>query len=207
MPKQTLFQKLYDQYKTANKGDSSVETALKWCYKEVKTVYGTQYMPFRVAGEGQTMIAPEDMGWGRMYLYEYRAKNAEEYFDRFPLVLPFTVKSDHIVGFNLHYLPERYRLLAMNKILHRANPIFPPKKKDWSKLDYDAAVGTSVDFMRVAVRQYSLRRIRTACIDIDPKDWITAAFLPTAQFRGSINTVGKMAKEMLEKIKELKENP
>jgi len=204
--KKDIYENLYARYTSALKNDKSIEAAMIWFYREVKSLYGSvskSTVPFSSAMEGIGKISAEDMGSGRLYLFEYRASRDEEYYDRFPIVLPFTVQSDHIVGFNFHYLPIRYRLLAIAAMLHSANPRFPPKEKDISKLDYDFINGTTLNFMRVAVRTYKLRRIRSAIGSIPTTGWITAAFLPVAEYRGSLRTQNAVNSEMMKQIKDL----
>jgi hypothetical protein len=204
--KQDIYERLYSEYSNALKKDKSIEAAMIWFYREIKSLYGSttkSLIPFASAMEGTTKIGAEDIGFGRLYLFEYRASKTEEYYDRFPVVLPFTIKSDHIVGFNLHYLPLRYRLLAIAEMLYKADPRFPPDEKDLSKLDYDYINGTSLNFMRVAVRTYKLRRIRSAVGEIPSKGWITASLLPVAQYKGSIRTQNAVNERMLKQIKEL----
>jgi hypothetical protein len=203
--KSSIYDTLFAEYDKQSKGDKSIEFAVKWFYREIRAIYSRTPVSLKEGMESQHKIAPEDIGFGRMYLFEYRAKKAEEYYDRYPVVLPFTVKSDHIVGFNLHYLPHRYRLIAMAAILAKADPRFPPTDKDITRFDYDTVRGRgAVEFMKVAVRQYRLRGIRSAVADISPQDWITAAFLPIAQFRGTLNTPTAISNEMTKQIRELR---
>lgn len=204
--KQDIYERLYNEYSDALKKDKSIEAAMIWFYKEIRALYGStskSLVPFASAMEGTSKIGAEDMGFGRLYLFEYRASREEEYYDRFPVVLPFTVKSDHIVGFNLHYLPIRYRLLAIAEMLYKTDPRFPPDEKRISKLDYDYINGTTLNFMRVAVRTYKLRRIRSVVGEIPSTGWITASLLPVAQYRGSIRTQNAVNAEMLKQIKDL----
>lgn len=204
--KQDIYEQLYKQFTDALNQDKSIEAAMIWFYREIKALYGTttkSLVPFRTAIEGTTKISPEDMGFGRLYMFEYRASKAEEYYDRFPVVLPFRIKSDHIVAFNFHYLPMRYRLLSIAEMLYKTDPRFPPNEKHLSKLDYDYINGTTLNFMRVAVRTYKLRRIRSVVGEIPTTGWITASLLPVAQYRGTVRTQNAVNAEMLKKIKDL----
>lgn len=204
--KQDIYESLYQKYNDALKQDKSIEAAMIWFHKEVKTLYGStskSIVPFVKAMEGTRKISPEDMGAGRLYMFEYRASKVEEYYDRFPMVLPFTIKSDHVVGFNFHYLPIRYRLLAIAQMLYKTDPRFPPLEKHISKLDYDYINGTTLNFMRVAVRTYKLRRIRSSVGEIPTKGWITACLLPVARYKGTIRTQNAVNVEIENQIKGL----
>jgi hypothetical protein len=204
--KKNIYEDLYREYTRALKDDKSIEAAMIWFYREIRTLYGStskSLVPFLSAMEGTKKISAEDIGFGRLYLFEYRASRQEDYYDRFPVVLPFTIKSNHIVGFNLHYLPLRYRLLAIAEMLYKADSRFPPSEKRLTKLDYDYINGTSLNFMRVAVRTYKLRRIRSIVGEIPLTGWITASLLPVAQYRGSVRTQNAVNEEMLKQIKNI----
>lgn len=70
-------------------------------------------------------------------------------------------------------------------------------------MDYDYINGTTLNFMRVAVRTYKLRRIRSVVGEIPTKGWITASLLPVAHYRGAIRTQNAVNEEMLKQIKNL----
>lgn len=201
--KQDIYETLFAQYSDALKKDKSIEAALIWFYREIKALYGKSLVPFPAALEGTDLIAPEDIGFGRLYVFEYRASKTEDYYDRFPVVLPFKVQHDRIHAFNFHYLPPKHRLLALAEVLYKADPKFPPPVRDLTKLDYDYIKGTTLEFMRVAVRTYKLRRIRSAVGEIPTRGWITASLLPVAQFRGSLRTTNAVNNEMLKQIRNL----
>ena len=69
---------------------------------------------------------------GRMYMLHYRAKNRDivPYYDRFPLVFPFSIREDGFTGINMHYLPPVYRALLMDNLLPYLVKGTPSEKPD-----------------------------------------------------------------------------
>ena len=59
---------------------------------------------------------------GRMYFYFYdpKTKDTMPYYDRFPMVLVLEKYPDGFLGLNLHYLPIKYRIAFLDKLLDMA---------------------------------------------------------------------------------------
>ena len=203
MAKTNLYNELYTQYTKSAKEDKSIEFAVQWFFKQIRTIYSKTTIPIKTAQQGMPLVSGQSMKFGKMYVFEYRAKKTEEYYDRFPIVLPFTIGADHIVGFNLHYLPTKYRLIAIRAILHQTNIQFPPQLNDVTKVDYDKINGSTLNFMRIAVRTYKFKQIKSVVGVIPTKSWITASFLPIALFKGTPNTVNGINKLMIDAIRNI----
>ena len=203
-----IYDSLHEQYMKYAKSTSSgamVETAVQWFYSQVKNSFGSTHVPFSVAEKGATRITTDRIESGKMYLFEYAASKQEEYFDRFPLVIPFSMEEDRILGFNLHYIPSLYRVRAMTAVMKSAtsDSKYPPPKIAASKIDYATIDGGALNYMRVSVRTYLFSRIQSKVVEIPATGWLTAAFLPTASFRGSNMTENKVISAMLKQIRSL----
>jgi len=203
-----IYDSLHDQYMKYAKGSPSgavVENAVQWFYSQVKNTFGSTRVPFSVAEQGADRITSDRIEAGKMYLFEYSASKDEDYFDRFPLVIPFTLEEDRILGFNLHYIPSLYRVRAMSAIVKSATPDrkYPPTKIAATSIDYTTIDGGALNYMRISVRTYLFRRIQSKIVEIPATGWLTAAFLPTASYRGSNMTENKVAAEMLRQIRNL----
>lgn len=203
-----IYDTLHEQYMAYAKGKASgavVENAVQWFYSQVKNTFGSSTTPFAVAEKGATHITSDRIEDGKMYLFEYSASKDEDYFDRFPLVIPFSSEEDRILGFNLHYIPSLYRVRAMSAILKSATPDrkYPPPRIASTRIDYSVVDGGALNYMRISVRTYLFRRIQSKIVEIPATGWLTAAFLPTASFRGSNMTPNKVTAEMLNQIRNL----
>ncbi len=63
---------------------------------------------------------------GRLYMYAYDPKMKKElpYYDRFPLVFPFSKTQDGFIGLNMHYLPYPLRVGLLDKLIgFKSHPI------------------------------------------------------------------------------------
>jgi hypothetical protein len=56
---------------------------------------------------------------GALYFFVYDPKGKHDlpYYDRFPLVMPLQRYDDGFLGLNLHYLPLKYRVAFMRKLM------------------------------------------------------------------------------------------
>lgn len=206
-----IYDALHSKYVVYSKNRASakiVESATRWFVSEVLKTVGSSKVSLRLAEEGTIRIPKNAFQLGKMYIFEYQASLDEEYYDRFPLVIPFTKENDRIYGFNLHYLPIRYRVKAMVEILKKATTDnkYPPKREATTRVDYTRVNGGQFNFMKVAVRSYLFKRIKTKPAEIPATGWLSAAFLPTADYKGnqiSRITQSKVTAEMLKKIRNL----
>ena len=55
---------------------------------------------------------------GRLYLYQYNPKMAEQlpYWDRFPLTFITDIEGQYFYGLNMHYLPPMRRAILMDNL-------------------------------------------------------------------------------------------
>ena len=52
-----------------------------------------------------------------MYMYDPKLKATLPYYDRFPLVFPFSKTPDGFIGLNMHYLPYQLRMVLLDRLL------------------------------------------------------------------------------------------
>ena len=120
---------------------------------------------------------------GRMYFYHYdpKYKDVLPVYDKFPLVIPMEMYSDGFLGLNLHYLDPYNRLALLDKLLNFVNN---DKYNDSTKLNlsYDLlSRSRRYKLIEPCIKRYLLNHIRSSLIYIEPNNWETAIFLPTAK--------------------------
>lgn len=120
---------------------------------------------------------------GRMYFYHYdpKYKDVLPVYDKFPLVIPIETYSDGFLALNLHYLDPYSRLALLDKLLDFVNN---DKYNDSTKLNlsYDLLSRTKrYSLFEPCIKRYLLNHIRSSVIYIEPNNWETAIFLPTAK--------------------------
>jgi len=125
--------------------------------------------------------------------------NRLPYYDIFPLAIPLQKDIDGFLALNLHYLPVKYRALFMEKLMNFAslNAEDDPKRIN---VTYDILNATKrYSEFKPCIKKYLNSQIQSKIIAIEPFEWETALFLPTAMFKGA--TQSKIHKESINKIK------
>ena len=138
---------------------------------------------------------------GSMYFFAYdpKGKNELDYYDKFPLVIPLESYSDGFLGLNLHYLPMRYRIYFMRKLMPRAilnddNEIMR-LRISYEMLD----ASRRYKEFRPCVKRYLYSHIRSRILAVEPEEWDVAMYLPVQQFKKA--TAAKIWKESVEEIR------
>jgi hypothetical protein len=121
------------------------------------------------------------------------------YYDRFPLVLALEKYPDGFLGLNLHYLPIKYRVAFLDKLMDYAilNDENEPKR---IRITYDI-LNASKRFkaFRPCIKRYLNSHIKSKIITVQPDEWEVAVFLPTQLFKGA-----KPAEVWKESIQEIR---
>jgi hypothetical protein len=122
---------------------------------------------------------------GRMYHFSYQAKHAKTlpYWDRFPLVIPIETYPDGFLGINMHYLNPRLRARLMDALF---TTISDKSLNERAKLrvSYQLLSGASrYRLFEPTVKRYLFSQVRSRYLQIDPKEWSIALFLPTEKFQ------------------------
>jgi hypothetical protein len=138
---------------------------------------------------------------GKLYFFLYDPKTKEElpYYDRFPLVLVLEKYDDGFLGLNLHYLPVKYRILFLRKLMQFA---ILDDEDDIKRMrvTYDI-LNASKRFQefKPCVKRYLFPHIKSRILAVQPNEWETAMYLPVHQFKGE--KPQKIWKESMEEIR------
>ena len=92
-----------------------------WFTQQVMLLNKKRITPNQVL-RNQHVKTQNNMVPGKMYMFFYdpKTKDKLKYYDRFPLVIPFRVIRGGFLGLNLHYLPIKYRIAFLDKLLDMA---------------------------------------------------------------------------------------
>jgi hypothetical protein len=138
---------------------------------------------------------------GRLYAFVYDPKSKDDlpYYDKFPLVLVLEKYPDGFLGLNLHYLPYKYRVAFLTKLVKYA---VTDKEDDIVRLrvTYDI-LNASRRFkeFKPCLKRYLFNHMRSRLLAIQPKEWETATLLPLQMFKGA--TANKVWTESVEEIR------
>lgn len=120
-----------------------------------------------------------------MYMYDPKLKAELPYYDRFPLVFPFSKTEDGFIGLNMHYLPYQHRMVLLDRLMaFRTNK----RMDETTRLRYSWAAIDGMSKFAAAqpcVKRYLLSHVRSKFRKINADDWATAMLLPVERFVGA----------------------
>lgn len=97
---------------------------------------------------------------GHLYFFDYKATTKSlPFYDKFPLVYVFAVESSYFWGANLHYLPPKQRVYAINNMKE-------------GKLNVPQGI----------VHKYLKKNTKDFYLDLAKDEWETAILLPVEDF-------------------------
>lgn len=138
---------------------------------------------------------------GGMYYFYYdpKGKGDMPYYDIFPMVIPLNRYNDGFLGLNLHYLPIKYRVAFMNKLL----PLALLDDKDEIKrlrVTYDILKASrKYREFKPCIKRYLYSHMHSKILAIHPDEWDVALYLPVQQFKKEKDTT--VWQESVEQIK------
>lgn len=138
------------------------------------------------------------MGGLYHFFYDPLGKGDLPYYDIFPLVIPLSRDAEGFLGMNMHYLPPSYRAAFMDKLMNFAltNEQDEPKR---IRVTYDILrTARNLREFKPCIKRYLNSQVRSKILTIQPHEWETALFLPTAVFRGA--PINKVYSESVKKI-------
>ena len=134
------------------------------------------------ASQNRPVVTP-----GEMYMFYYDAKHKDTlpYWDRFPLVFPFSKVKDGFLGLNLHYLPYHLRAKLLDALMYfRSDKRLDEK----SKLEFSwKTIGAAAKYSpaKACVKHYLDAHVKSQFKKVDGNNWATAILLPVSQFQGA----------------------
>ena len=122
---------------------------------------------------------------GGLYYFYYDPKTKDElpYYDRFPLVMPLKRDPEGFIGLNFHYLPIRYRVIFMKKLLNLA--IYNDEDEiKRIRITYPILDSSSrFKEFRPCIKRYLYTNIKSRILAVEPQEWDVALYLPIQQFK------------------------
>ena len=173
------------QQKTAAQLQSMTQESYKWLLKKIAELRNPSSIPAGIKRENWRNANRLVLGGLYCYYYDPKTKDDLPYYDRFPLVLALEKYPDGFLGLNLHYLPVKYRVAFLDKLL------------DYAVLDADndpRRIRVTYDILqaskrfkefRPCIKRYLHSHIKSKILTIQPREWEVAVFLPTHLFKGA----------------------
>ena len=177
--------------------------AVSWLQKQINEIKRPSAIPITIKGEVSRQKQPGQLRIGMMYCYYYDPKTKDElpYWDRFPMVLVLEKYNDGFLGLNIHYLPVKYRVAFLQKLMKYAQ-LTPDDDIKRMRISYDILTATKryAEF-RPCLKRYLYSHLRSRILMIEPNEWDVATMLPIQQFRGA-----KPQKVWQDSVKEWKDH-
>ena len=159
--------------------------AYSWLQRQVKKLGSVGRNPSALMSQNVKLTSK--MQFGSMYLFNYSAKHKDTlpYWDQFPLIIPFQPAQGGFLGLNLHYLPYNYRFRLLEKLFDFATTeSLNAKTKvlfSWGMLQQ----ASKFPEVKNCIKHYLTDHVQSNYMFVDPRDWYTAAMMPTARFVGA----------------------
>jgi hypothetical protein len=162
--------------------------SLLWLKQKMIQLRNPQRLIMPITRERDRYTKPSDrmkflMGGLYFFLYDPKNKDDLPYFDKFPLVMPLKRESDGFLGLNFHYLPIRYRINFMSKLLNFAiydeNDEIKRIRITYQILDSSRRYRE----YRPCIKKYLYSHVRSKILSVEPQEWDVALYLPVQQFK------------------------
>ena len=173
--------------------------AARWYTRKIAEIFpgmsSRPYAPLEMIREEQSRLRGR-FTWGVMNMFFYKPQGAAklEYYDLFPLVIPFRKYSNGFVGINFHYLPFDLRIKLLSKTIVQA--VQSTGMADIEEAAGEGSTGARGDkvllnwqrikhnaVVKPIVRRYRAKNVQSKFMVIEPDEFIVAAMLPVARFK------------------------
>ncbi len=163
--------------------------AQDWFRQTVRRLFGDRPIRGReqlVQAEDVTTRTPQNIQrTGRMFMFVYdpKLKKKLPFYDRFPMIFVLELRNDGFLGLNLHYLPIKLRAMLFNQLTVLLNTK-NLNENTRLRLTYQV-IKNATKFHNALplIREYKAKYIRSRMLEVHPRDWEIALFLPTEQFK------------------------
>lgn len=187
MMKPSILTTLTDDKIAAQHQTMSRESVV-WLTQKVAQLRNPRQLIVPITRERDRYTRPSDrskflIGGLYFFIYDPKTKNELPYYDRFPLVLPLKRESDGFIGLNLHYLPIRYRINFMRKLMNFAIYNEDDEIKR-IRITYPI-LDSSKRYreFRPCIKHYLYKHVKSRILAVEPEEWDVALFLPVHQFK------------------------
>jgi hypothetical protein len=170
------------QEKSSAQLQTMAKESLQWLMTKIADLKRVSHIASDISKEKSRQVNQFKLGGLYFYYYDAKTKKELPYWDRFPLVLVLEKYPDGFLGLNLHYLPLKYRILFMEKLMNYAilNEDGDIKR---IKITYDILNSTRrLKEFQPCLKRYLTSNIKSRILVVQPDEWDIALFLPIQQF-------------------------
>ena len=178
--------------------------AVSWMNEKIKEIRRPVAVANAIAKEKDRRTSVVRLGMMYCYYYDAKTKDDLPYWDRFPMIIVLEKYSDGFLGLNLHYLPPKFRVVFLKKLMKYAQ-LNDENEIHRIRATYDILNATRrMAEFKPCLKRYLYGNIRSRILTIKPNEWDVATMLPLQQFKKArAQTVWKDS--MLEYREDLKD--
>jgi hypothetical protein len=170
------------QEKTAAELQSMSREAYKWLLRKVAFIRNPRSIPPTIKREQDRYTNRPLLGKMYFFYYDPKTKTELPYYDTFPLVLVLDKYADGFLGLNLHYLPLKYRVIFLDKLMQYARYDDDDEVKK-IKITYDILDSARrLREFRPCLKRYLYSHVKSRILTVQPAEIDVAVFLPIQRF-------------------------
>jgi hypothetical protein len=172
------------QEKSAGELRTMSKESLKWLMAKIADVRGVRVAK-SISNEKVRQVNKFILGGLYCFYYNPKGKMDLPYYDQFPMVLALERYNDGFLGLNFHYLPIKYRVVFLDKLMNFAM-MGDAGEIMRMRVTYDILTASKrLKEFRPCIKRYLSSHIQSKILTIQPNEWDIAALLPLQQFKGA----------------------
>jgi len=172
------------QEKSAGELRTMSNESLKWLMAKIADVRGVRVAK-SISNEKVRQVNKFILGGLYCFYYNPKGKMDLPYYDQFPMVLALERYNDGFLGLNFHYLPIKYRVVFLDKLMNFAM-MGDAGEIMRMRVTYDILTASKrLKEFKPCIKRYLSSHIQSKILTIQPNEWDIAALLPLQQFKGA----------------------
>ena len=172
------------QEKSAGELRTMSNESLKWLMAKIADVRGVRVAK-SISNEKVRQVNKFILGGLYCFYYNPKGKTDLPYYDQFPMVLALERYNDGFLGLNFHYLPIKYRVVFLDKLMNFAT-MGDAGEIMRMRVTYDILTASKrLKLFKPCIKRYLSSHIQSKLLTIQPNEWDIAALLPLQQFKGA----------------------
>lgn len=163
---------------------NSIDEVITFFSNTAKIAFGTgEYTSNEVADILLTKddaLSQYDTNDGGMFLFKYHptSKNLK-YYDALPLIINVGKTGDSLLGLNLHYLPDKLRIVFLKKLFGDIDL----ENITEDDVLYQLQTVDTYKYIKATYKQYKYTGITSRLVKIPIENWFLATLLPISKFQ------------------------
>lgn len=175
---------LLEREKTAAELQTLSRQSVQWLVQRIAEIKNIRAVPAQVRNERNRYTRRFLLGGLYFFYYNPKTKDDLPYYDTFPLVLMLERYPDGFLGLNLHYLPVKYRIALLRKLIGFGAIYNDQDELKRIRITYDILNSTRrFREYKPCLKRYLNSNIRSRILAVQPNEWDIATYLPVQQFK------------------------